>query len=78
LEQLDPFERPLMRNRNCPQFPGRFRQRDVQARLAALPPLHQKLHRQGGLARARIALDQVHPIGGETAPEQLIQAGDSG
>jgi len=78
LEQLEPFERPPVRNRNGPKFPGCFRQGDVQARLAALPPLHQKLHRQCGFARAWIALNQVHPIGSEATPEQLIQSGDSG
>ncbi len=51
-----------------------FRQRHVEHALAPAHALEQELQRNGGLARARTALVEIHAVGVQAAAEDVVQA----
>ena len=50
----------------------------VDARLARCGAGEQELQGQRRLAGARVALQQVHPVDGEAAAEDVVEPFDSG
>ena len=64
--------------RDQPQLPLSLRQRDVEGRFAAAHSFQQKFQGQGCLARTGLAFEQVHPLGVDTATENVVQAGIPG
>ncbi|MCY1553522.1 hypothetical protein D9M68_900150 [compost metagenome] len=61
--------------RHALQLLGGFRQGDIEHRLAAPRAFKKKLQRNGRLAGARRAFDEVEPVGGEATAEHVVQAG---
>ena len=77
LEDFDPVERPPVGAGDRMKLSARFRQGDIQAGLAVPAPFQQELHREGGLARSGLALDEIHPIACESSPHQLVEPNDA-
>ena len=71
-------QRPSMRGRYPEQFFLGLGERDVQAFLAVLRALQEKLQGQGGLAGAGIAFHQIKVAAGKTSEENVIQPLDTG
>jgi hypothetical protein len=67
-----------VRLRDRAQFDFSLGQGDVQHGLAARRALGQELQRQRGLARARIALDQVQPVPGQAPAKDIVESGNAG
>ncbi len=78
LEDGDALEGPAVSLGHQTQFALRLRQRDVEARLASADAFQQELQSQRCLAGARLPFEQVHPLGIETASEDVVQAGIAG
>ncbi len=68
---------PAVRAGHAQQFVCRFGQGDVHDRFALGRALAQELHGDGGLAGAGGAFQQVEPIGGEAAAQDVVEAGDA-
>src|SRR3982751_5769363 len=66
-----------MRPRYFQDFFARLREGDVEDLFAGLRAREEKLQGQGGLARAGLALDEIQPAGHETAPENVVQTGNT-
>ena len=60
------------------EFGPGLREGDVDNTLAQANALQKKLERQGGLARPRIAFDEVEVSLGQTAAEDVVQTDDTG
>ena len=73
LVDLDAVEIPAMRARHMQQFLPALRERDVEAALVLGPAFEHELERQRRLARAGLALDQVHAVAGIAAAENVIE-----
>src|SRR3954465_11353405 len=71
------LERPAMRAHAGAQLLFGLGQADVDAEFAGSGARHQELQRNGGLAGAGIALEQVQAVPGEAATEHEVQAGDA-
>src|SRR5438046_275138 len=74
LDDVDPGEIPAVRVRRCREFFGRFGKRDVKPALTAVAPLEEELHREGRLAGARLAVEQIEAIARKSAAEDVIQS----
>jgi hypothetical protein len=66
-----------MRQCGAAQLDLGFGQGDIQHRRAAAHPFSQKLQRQGGLACAWHAFDQVQALGQQAARQYGVEAGDT-
>jgi hypothetical protein len=74
---VDALKGPAVGQRYCADFLFRLGQGDVQDPLALSHALHQELERERGLARARLAFQQVKPVGCEAAAQDVVQAFDA-
>src|SRR5687767_7199405 len=77
-KQTDALERPPVRARNFKQLLFCFRERDVQSLFSAAYSLKKELQSQGGLPRARVALNQVEAIAGQSFSQDFIKSFDAG
>ncbi len=75
---VDALERPAVRARHAVQLFLGLGERHVHAAFAAAAAFQQVLQRERGLARARVALDEVDAVRGEAAAEDVVEAGDAG
>src|SRR3569623_2748603 len=79
LEDLDRrVDLPAVRARAVAEFLLRFGKRDVDPGLAGPCAGESELECDGGLARARAALEEVHACAGPAASENFIEAGNAG
>src|SRR3954471_21026210 len=72
----DAVERPAVGGGHVAELLFSLREGGVDARLAVAGSGEQELQRRGGLAGARIALEQVHPVDGKAAAEDVVQPFD--
>ena len=77
LKQLDAIQRPPVRAGNGLELVGVLGQRDVESLFAARASVQQELNRESGLAGAGVSLDEIHPIAGEAADQQLVETGNA-
>jgi hypothetical protein len=77
LEDRNPFEGPAMGRGDGLELAFAFGKRDVKPALSPRDPVHEELQAKRGLARARLALHEVSPIGRVAAVEKVIKAGNS-
>ncbi len=63
-----------MRMRDFGQLLGRLRQGDVNTLFARGSAGQQKLQREGGLAGAGIALEEVEMIAGQPPAEDVVES----
>ncbi len=78
LVEVDAVERPSVRRRGGAEFVRGFGQGDVERPFTAGRPLAEELERDGGLARARGALQQIEPARGQAAAENVVETGHAG
>ncbi len=67
----------MMRPRHGLQLRAGLGESDVQSLLAVTHALEQELQSQGRLADARITLEKVDVVPGETAEEDVVEAFDA-
>ena len=67
-----------MRLADRPELNLGFRQSDVQAGLARGRASKEKAQSKRGLAGTGRPLDQIHPLGGKAAMQDVIEACDAG
>ncbi len=73
LQDGDAVERPAVRPGHGGELGLGLREGDVEARLAEPDALEEVLEGQGRLPRAGVALDEVDPVGGEAAAQDIVQ-----
>jgi hypothetical protein len=74
LEEGDPLEGPAVSADDEAELAFGLRQRHVEGGLAQTHALHEELQGEGGLARARLALEEVEAVPVEAAAEDVVQA----
>ncbi len=77
-DDLDAVERPAVGLGAGLQFFLGLGERDIQTLLAGAYALEQELQCQRGLARARIAVNEIEALRDQSATQHLIQPRDSG
>jgi hypothetical protein len=75
---VDAGEAPAVRARHPVELLLGFGERNVQALVVTAPSFQKELEREGGLARARVSLDEVDAIRGEATVQDAVEPGDSG
>ena len=76
LQDGDAVERPAVRPRHGGELGLGLREGDVEARLAEPHAFEEVLEGEGRLPRAGVALDEVDPVGGEAAAQDVVQSRD--
>src|SRR6185503_4686171 len=77
LEDVDAVERPAVRLGALAKLFLGLGQSDVEHALACAHALHEELQREGRLAGAGIAFDEVEPVPRQTAPEDFVETLDA-
>src|SRR5688572_22491064 len=75
---MDFIERPPMRFCDGVQLFGRFREGDVHPLLALAGSLQKELESQRRLTHAWITLNEVHPVAGQSAHQDVVEAFNAG
>ncbi len=78
LDDGDAREVPAVRARHGVELGLGLGERDVEAALALAHALLQELQREGGLAYAGIAVDEVEAGARQAAAEDVVEPGDAG
>jgi hypothetical protein len=65
-----------VRRGHSEQLVARLRKCDIEAGFAKAHAFEQVLQRESGFAHARITLEQIKPVGGDTATQHIIEAGN--
>ena len=73
-----PVERPAVRLGAGLQLLLRLRERNVETLLAGAHALEQELQRERGLAGTRIAVDEIEPLGDQSAAQDFVQPPNPG
>jgi hypothetical protein len=77
LDDVDSLERPAVGIRHFLELVPRLGQRDVEHFLARLCAGEQIFQRESRLAGARFAFEEIKPVRGEPAAQNIIQPADS-
>jgi hypothetical protein len=78
LEDVHGVERPAVRRGDLGELRAALGERHVQPARPDRRPGEQELQRQGGLAAAGLAVEQVQVVGRQAAVEDLVEPGDPG
>ena len=78
LEDLEAGERPAMARRDLLELAARFRERDVERRLATQNALHEELEGERRLACPGSAFDEEEVVRRKSTAEDIIETGDPG